>query len=901
MSLFAGTKLGSHEVVAPLGAGGMGEVYRARDTKLGREVALKVLPEAVARDPERLTRLRREAQVLASLNHPNIGAIYGFEDSGSTHALVMELVEGLTLAQRLQSGAMAADEALPIARQICEAVEYAHERGIIHRDLKPANVKITAAGLAKVLDFGLAKALEDNPATADISNSPTLSRMATQAGVILGTAAYMSPEQAKGKPVDRRTDIWAFGCVLFEMLSGTTAFGGETATEVLAAVIKSEPDWNALPATTPVTMRDLVQRCLRKNPRQRLQSIGDARIALEEFIAHPHPSASQEAKPPQPPAWRRALPWAVAALLALVAGLFAAGYYLRSPAPLSLQAYILPPSQTSFTLGSDDAAGPLVVSPDGKQIAFVAADAAGKTNIFVRALDDRTARMIAGTEAAVYPFWSPDGESLGFFSNGKLRRVSTHGGPVLDICDVIRPRGGNWGANDTILFAPDITAGIFRVHASPGSIPVQVTTVSSQQTTNRWPVLLPDGKHFIYLASNHADPFGNARNGIYFASLDGKENRFLVAAQSNAVFAHGQLLRAQDGSLLATAFDPDTGRMSGDTAALAADIGFNISTWRAAFDASDNGVLVYQPALGAGNSQLLLFDRGGKQEQSIDDVGHAMLDVRLSPDGHRAAVYEAGGAQGFSTWIQDLDNNTRMRLTFGLTTEGMAWSPDGRALYYAAFAPHPASNTKGTYRIVRKAADGTGQEQAVLESPDRMNMSDVSPDGRTLLFEKAYKSLGATTWVAPLAPGAQPRPLLEEPIGTYSAGFSPDGKWVLFVSAESGRYELYSLSLNQGGRQQLTSTGALFWRWRADGQTIDYATGDGSVYELPVHETAGQLASGIPRLLFKMGALVTSSFFGRAWDATRDRQRFILATSGGQTNNSTALLITHWPSLLKKQ
>ncbi|HEV2288267.1 MAG TPA: hypothetical protein VGR81_04870, partial [Candidatus Acidoferrales bacterium] len=651
---------------------------------------------------------------------------------------------------------------------------------------------------------------------------------------------------------------------------------------------------------SPPALDRTAKICLAKDPDERFQSAHDVKLQLEWI----RDAGSQAGVPAPVVAHRKTrerIAWAAAALLLVVAGIFAAGFFLRMPQQLSFEAYVLPPNQSNFTLGEDDAAGPVVLSKDGKHIAFVAADAQGKTHLFVRALDDKDAQMISGTEGAEYPFWSPDGESLGFFSNGKLRRVPANGGPVLDICDVVRPRGGTWGTDDTILIAPDITAGLSRVHAGPGSVPVEVTKLSPEHTTNRWPVLLPDGKHFIYLAISHSDPYASAQNGIYFASLDGKENRFVVAAESNAVYAHGQLLRVQNGSLLATAFDPSTGRTSGETAALAADVGFNVSTWRAAFDASDNGVLVYQPAMGAGSSKLIIFNRDGKPEQTISETGRA-IDVRLSPDGHRVAVYEGGGAEGFSAWNLDLDKNTRMRLTFGLITQGMAWSADGRALYYASFIPNSATDSKGSYRIVRKAVDGTGKEETLLESEDRINLSDVSPDGQNFLFEKVYKALPATTtWITSLSPGAKARPLIEEPIGTYCGGFSPDGKWVLYDSSETGRYELYAMSLSRGGRQQLTSTGALFWRWRGDGKAIDYTRDDGTVFELPVSETASQLVAGAPHMLFKMGAPVTTSFFGRSWDATKDGQHFIVVTSGEQANGATAVLVTNWPALLKKQ
>jgi serine/threonine protein kinase len=889
MPLTAGERLGPYEVLAPIGAGGMGEVYRARDTKLGRDVALKVLPQAFAADAERMVRFRREAQVLASLNHSNIAAIYGFEDSSHVHALVMELVEGPTLADRIKTGTIPIEEALLIAKQISEAVEYAHERGIIHRDLKPANIKLTNNDAVKILDFGLAKALDTEVSPADISSSPTISRMATQAGIILGTAAYMSPEQAKGKSVDRRTDIWAFGCVLYEMLTGKMAFSGETVTDTLAAVIKSEPDWAALPTSTPPAIRNLLQRCLKKDAKQRLQAIGDARIAMDEAGS----GVPQDSSPPIPAAVPApSMRWwmvAAAALIALAAAGGALLLWLRFPQPIALDAYILPPEKTSFTLTSDDAAGPVVLSKDGRQIAFAAADDKGVNHIYVRDLDDKEARLVPGTEGANYPFWSADGKSLGFSSEGKIRRVGVSGGPVLDICNAVRPRGGTWGADGTILFAPDATSSIFRVSASSGSTPVQVTTLDAAHTTNRWPVLLPDGKHFIYFATNHSDPRASTSNGIYFASVDGKENRFVTPAESNAAFAGGHLLWVLNGDLLARAFNPSTGRTGGEPMAVAQGVGVNFSTWRAAFDASDNGVLVYQPGLTTGNTTLQILNRDGKPEGTLSEPSRVQ-DFRISPDGHKAAVLIGDALP--NVWILDFDKGTRVRFTFEATADGMAWSGDGRQLYYV-FRGKP-------YRIFREEVGGSGKKELVLESANSLHISDVSADGKYLLFAQAYKNLSLTTWVMPLAGGGQARPLVEEPLATYSARFSPDDKWVLYHTTETGHYDLYATSLEHGGKLQLTSNGGERSRWSGDGKAIYYTTMDGSVFEMPVTETEDSLQPGSTQLLFKGSTLGATSFFGVSWDVTRDGQRFLVNTAGQQTDGTVADIVLNWQARLKK-
>ncbi len=488
--LSAGSKIGIYEVVAPIGAGGMGEVYRARDSKLGRQVALKVLLDSFASDASRMARFEREAKLLASLNHPNIATIHGLEDSGATRALIMELVEGPTLADRIRQGPVPMDEALPIARQICEALEFAHEHAVIHRDLKPANVKVTPDDAVKVLDFGLAKALEGDPASVDIATSPTMSRMATQAGILLGTAAYMSPEQAKGKSVDRRADIWAFGCVLYEMLTGKMAFRGETVTDTLAAVIKEEPDWSLLPANTPVRIRVLLQRCLQKDPKQRLRDIGDARISLDEVISGA-PDANAPASVPSLTRESRRL-WlvvAIAAVPVLVAAIFAYLYFRPKP-PAAVQEVrfqVALPEKTTFSGGAP------IVSPDGRKLAFILTGVDGKARLWIRSLDTLEAHPLDGTEGANgWPFWSPDSQSIAFSSTGKLLKVDVAGGPPQTLCDVNLVLGGTWNPDHKILFSPVGTLVQIPDGRDPHAVAVQSRRRFSPGALRRPPLHLLD-------------------------------------------------------------------------------------------------------------------------------------------------------------------------------------------------------------------------------------------------------------------------------------------------------------------------------------------------------------------------------------------------------------------------
>ena len=462
MSLATGSKLGPYEIVAPLGAGGMGEVYRAKDTRLGRDVALKVIPEAFASDAQRMARFEREAKVLASLNHPNIAVLYGFEESNGTRALVMELVDGPMLAERIKQGALALEEALPIAKQIAEALEYPHERGIIHRDLKPSNVKLTADGQVKLLDFGLAKALEGETSEEELQNSPTLSAAATRAGVMLGTAAYMAPEQARGKRVDRRADIWAFGCVLYEMLTGQGAFNGETTSDILACVIRAEPDWSSMSASVPPRLRELLRRCLQKDPKQRLQAIGEARIALDKVIAGtPDEVVSFAGAVTEPkPLWRRALPWAVAVIaVALAIGFTALYWHASRPEPHQvINASLLLPEPLTGVF-SPNPGSPFALSRDGSRFVFVGSPTGKPSQLYLQELNQQTATPIPGTENAWQPFFSPDGEWIGFFAGSKLRKVSRGGGPVTSLGDALIPHGASWASEDTIVYAPTWALG----------------------------------------------------------------------------------------------------------------------------------------------------------------------------------------------------------------------------------------------------------------------------------------------------------------------------------------------------------------------------------------------------------------------------------------------------------
>ena len=701
-----GKTLGHYQVTGKLGAGGMGEVYRATDTRLGRDVALKVLPEAFARDPERLARFEREARVLAQLNHPNIAAIYGFEHVDGVPFLVLEYVPGQTLAEMIAAVPLAPETLLQICSEVGYALEEAHSKAVVHRDLKPANIKITPEGKIKVLDFGLAKAFADESAGGDPAQSPTLSVGATRVGTLLGTAAYMSPEQARGQPLDRRTDIWSLGCVLYEMLAGKRAFSGASITDVVAAVVRAEPDWTALPASTPAAMRALLRRCLEKDPRRRLQHIGDARILLEE-LEEPAPALSP-ARPAAP--WpRRVLPWALALLMAVAAAL--AWWRATRPQPG-------PVTRTQVTLSPTDrlvlADAPcLALSPDGTRLVYTARRA-GRAQLFLRRMDRFEAAPIAGTEGTEGPFFSPDGEWVGFFAGGKLKKAALSGGAPVALCDAQDSRGAAWGADDVIVFTPSgaLGAGLMRVSASGGA-PQALTTPDAKQgeSGHRWPEILPGGKALLFSVWTGGS-FEEAR--IAVLRLDTGERKTLLEGGTNPRYAAGgsgggYLIFARAGGLLAAPFDAAQLRLTGPPVPVLSGLITNARTGAAQFTLSATGSLAYVPgSADSGETSLVWVDRKG-QVAPLTAAHRTYTNPRLSPDGRRLAVTPLA-AGGRHVWVLDLARNTAARLTFeGNTNSSPAWSPDGRRIVFR-------SNQAGADNLYWKPADGSGPEERLTTS-----------------------------------------------------------------------------------------------------------------------------------------------------------------------------------------
>jgi serine/threonine-protein kinase len=910
MPLTSGTKIGIYEVNSLLGVGGMGEVYRSLDSKLGRQVALKVLPTSVAIDDDRLARFGREAKLLAALNHPNIAAIYGLEDSGATHALVMELVEGPTLADRLKSGPISSDEALPIAKQICEALEYAHERGIVHRDLKPANVKVTLEGTAKVLDFGLAKALENEIVPVDLSSSPTMSRLATQAGVILGTAAYMSPEQARGKSVDRRADIWAFGCLLYEMLTGKMAFSGETVSDTLAAIIKEQPDWSLLPASTSPRIRVLIQRCLQKDPRQRLQAIGDARIAIEEVLCGaPDPaSAAQPAAPIETsspvPAWRRLLPWGVAAMLG--AGLLLSLLTLRSSPPSALKPIFLNlsiPIDQKLDLINGPA---FVISPDGSRVAYVIQDtASGSGILYIRELDQNTAVRLDAVGLAAAPFFSPDSQWVGFFGDGKLKKVSVHGGAPIILCEVSGYRGGAWGPDGTIVFPNQFTSPLYRI-PSTGGTPTVFTHLDATRSdiTHRWPQFLPGGKSVLFTASSNNNFFAHA--SVVAAPLDTGLPKVLV---ENAYFGRylpgGYLAYMSQGVLFVVPFDANALKVTGTAIPAVQGVNSDLSNGGVQFSVAETGTAVY---LSGGTQNLAMniveLDRKGDSSVLIKNQADA-ASPRMAPDGKRVA-FENGPA---GIWVHDLARGTTTPIAPNTVGANFPiWSPDGQRITYS----HPDNTARGPgQRIFWRRSDGTEQEEALTpESAQSSYPASWSPDGKVLAFEMLSPKDGSCCdiWTVTLDASGKPQPpkLFIESINGVSgrslAGpeFSPDGRWVAYVSTESGAPQVNVLPFpGPGGKWQVSTDGGVEPRWARKGHELYYLHGS-QLFAVPYTEDKNSFQPGKPQMLFE------NRFEARApytsYDTTPDGQHFVAiqAAAGRPATHTDPTVVINWIDEVKR-
>jgi Tol biopolymer transport system component len=879
----------------------MGEVYRARDTKLDREVAIKVLPEALAQHPDRLARFEREAKVLAALNHPNIATIYGLED----RAIVMELVEGPTLAERIRSGVLELKDALGIALAIASALEAAHDKGIVHRDLKPANIKAPDDGMVKVLDFGLATVAQGEVRAATGENSPTLTMGATEAGIILGTAAYMSPEQAAGKPVDKRADIWSFGVVLWAMLTGSRLFqGGETVSDTLADVLRAEIDFTKLPASTPQPIRQLLKRCLDRNVKTRLRDIGEARIVL----ANPAPS---EPAPEVTPPSRLGLVWlGVAAVLLVALAILSLIHFREQPPPAEVIRFeIPPPEKAPFGIG------PPVLSPDGRRLAFVTATV--PTQIWVRSMGSLEARPLAGTEGGVGAlFWSPDSQSIAFWTappSYKLKRAEISGGPAQVLCDTPNsPAIGAWNRDGVIIFH---AVALSRVPAGGGGC-TDLTTLdaSPAEASHRFPSFLPDGRHFLYLRRSTRHP---ENDGIYVGSLDVKPHqqslKRLMESDSGAVYApsqdskSGYLLFLREGTLMARPFNPDRLEFGGDAVPIAEHVAMPINPVGGYFSVSATGALAYRTGVSNGaDLRLTWFDRRGNPVGTAPApfmTAATNVGVSFSPDGGTVAFAHPdvpGGHQDI--WLYEFARGTSTRFTFDPANDtAPVWSPDGKQIVFA-------SERDGVGDLYRKASNNAGAEEPLFKSNERKTPSDWSRDGRFLLFQSVGPGSGPDIWYLPMtgangvqAGTARPEVYLKTQFAELNARFSPDGRYVAYTSDETGKPEVYVRPFpNAAGGKWMVSKeeGGRLPSWRRDGKEFFYETLSGTrLMAVDVSLQPVFQARGVPKVLFDSppGPI--------AYDVSADGQRFIKLGVPSENPNpspSPITIVLNWQAGLKK-
>ena len=878
MGLAPGTRLGPYEVGAQIGAGGMGEVYRALDTNLKRSVAIKVLPDALASDSERLGRFQREAEILASLNHQNIATLYDLERADGTTALVMELVEGPPLSVRLTLGSIPVGEALLIAKQIALALEAAHEQHIIHRDLKPANVSVSPKGLVKVLDFGLAKALESPAVIADPIASPTMtSPAATRAGIILGTAAYMSPEQAKGRTADKRSDVWAFGCVLYEMLTGRAAFAGETVSEVLSEILKSEPDWRWLPPDTPDGIRRLLRRCLQKDPFERLHHIADARLEIDDAGRQTGEPGETAAAP-----GRRGLGLLVAlALVTLLAGAQTVRLWQAArsgPAAPQMRLAITTPPSSGTRVPAELQS--LAISPDGLKVAFVTVSE-GRSQLWLRQIESETARPLPGTEFGVLPFWSPDSRSVGFFANNELKRIDIEGGSIKTLARAPFGRGGAWNHDGTILFAPIFTGPIYRIPASGGE-PVPLTRLAPGQAAHRDPRFLPDGRRFLY----HASGVGDA-SGVYVGDLNGAPPQRVLDAELALVHPSSrQLLFIRQGTLYSQALDSTGAIVVGNPSLIAERV--------VAVSASDAGLIAYRTDSARELRQLVWFDRNGDEIGRIgrpDYSGDAAPS--LSRDGRYVAFHLVRDGNPDIWWLE-LPRGGPSRLTTDPAADySPKWSPDGRRVVFA-------STRSGVYDLYQQSTTNPEGAEVLLATPQNKSPTDWSRDGRFILFRNVDPATSHDLWALPLEGNKTPFPVVRTRFTESYGQFSPDGNWIAYDSNESGRVEVYVQPFpGPGTKVRISTSGGAQMRWSNDATELFYLALDGRLMAVPIRRSSqdNAITPGEPVPLFdaNVGLVVPlQAGHSEAWTISRDGQRFLMNTVVEHPSAPPITIILNW-------
>jgi len=893
MPIASGTKLGPYEIQSPLGAGGMGEVYRALDTRLGREVAIKVLPAHLAADPELKQRMEREAKAISSLSHPNICTLHDIGSQDGISFLVMEYLEGHTLAERLAKGPLPLDHVLKIGTEVAEALEKAHRQGIVHRDLKPANIMLTKAG-AKLMDFGLAKPklpIASQAVGPFTPSTPTMNLASltvavsplTQKGSIVGTFQYMAPEVLQGTEADARSDIFSLGCVLYEMLTGRRAFEGKSQLSVFTAILEKDPEPVGPSQPLAPPMLELVIRgCLAKDPAERFQSAHDIAMSLRSLAAIRSTPVEKVAASISP---KQRISWIAALAVAILMG-GSAGFLLHRATPEgpATRAVINPPVDTHFRLTSDSA-GPPVLSPDGAYVAFTATGTDAKTAIWVQPTNASEARTLPDTNDAIFPFWSPDSRSLGFFANGKLKTIELNATTAQVLCDAQLGRGGTWSINGVIVFSPSPIAALSQINASGGA-PSEVTKLDpAQYSSHRWPIFLPDGKHFLYFAMNH-NPSQLSNNGIFYASLDGRENRLVLHTQSNGIFAAGMLLFNRGDQLMAQPFDAAKGQLRGEAQMVSSGVLNDVSTWHTSASATDNGLLLFGNGT-SGGVELVWMDRTGKQSGVAADNLQNLNFAVLAPQADRIALTLDSGVN--DVWSLDLARGVRTRLTFGpIGNTFPVWSPDGKWIAYSSLR----ASGSGIYR---KPADGTGSEELLVPDVDRgiFAPTDWARDNTIFYSPNSFTQKEVGVWAVSLNGDRKPRQIVTHGI---NATLSADGRWLAYNSAESGRAEIYVEAYGGGqGKWQVSPNGGQVPHWSKDGKELYYFDLKQSVVAVPVKEAGGALQFGSPQTMVSQWTILTLPFYS----VSPDGKRFLMERVSEQVNQPVTLM-TNFTSGLKK-